>query len=94
MNDEELSEFAECLEDACQQAIAKGLKVVPVSKSYLRAGENDHTCNCPLGHMLNDSYPYRFDNEVFYDFYSAYDRPNECGSPGAVLGRQFQERYP
>lgn len=96
ISDEALSELAECIDDACQDAISTGKRVAPVHNSYLEDGRDDPECNCPLGYMLGDSYPIGMRDELLSDFVAGYDAPRNdyCDSPGFTLGKFFRERYP
>ncbi len=95
MTDEELSELAECLEDACQKHIANGGKI-----GY-------YPYYCPVGAMLRARTP-GWSNaaealgvpvNIISGFMAGFDGDNKGGygfndDPRAFdLGRQFSERY-
>lgn len=101
MDDEELSELAECLEDACQEAERTGLRVYD---GYLMP---DSSC-CPFGALIYRRFPGRLHpwpwdvnagvpRDVVEGFMRGFDnKPSRDGvidERAFTLGRQFRERY-
>ena len=94
MTDDEISELAECLEDACQQS------AVPVS----RTGKGD--CCCPFGAMaIWPRNPMAYvvarstglaveDARAFIHGYDGLSRSRTDDPRLYALGKQFAERYP
>lgn len=98
-SDEDLSELAECLEDACCEAERRGMRIVPDDwrDAYLN-------CCCPMGAIMNgNSYPsgedllfFRgIDPKVSEDFINAFGTAEYLAKYDyrvADLGRLFRER--
>lgn len=98
MTDEELSELAECLEDACQARIAEGKRIGPT-----QMGDR----MCPLGALLNSPlvpFPgaYRVEKEtripcsVASGFINGFDGHQVYPGDNLAafnLGRSFRERH-
>lgn len=98
LSDDELSELAECIEHACQEAIGDGVFIRP-------GGEpRGPDCNCPLGALAHTRYPWPSEasratglhEQTAASFMLGYDGAGDafaCDRGAYDLGRQFRERY-
>lgn len=106
MTPEELSELAECLDDACREAQRGGWRIVPCCGANVPRGE----C-CPFGALIgpDDNPPYptfvtvsnclRRDDMIsdvraFMRGFDGYPNvPDPLPRDAFLLGRSFRERY-
>ena len=95
MSPDELSELAECLQDACEEAERRGKRIVPYG---LRMRD---TC-CPLGALVNESYPgmlYDLDlplwfTDAFIDGFDGQRQPfTEEWRDAWYMGAAFRAQY-
>jgi hypothetical protein len=99
VTDEEYSEFAECLESACQDRIANGATICPWSERYLTGDR----C-CPMGALLGVRFPYGGEEcepivprNIASGFIRGFDAspwgPDNSDPVAFDLGSQFRARY-
>ena len=99
LTDDELSELAECLDDACAEAIRKGKRIQPCDDA------NFHETNCcPFGALMGFAYPFPHLVSAYFalplqtveDFMGGFDvgdPSRKIKSAAFQLGRYFRERY-
>jgi hypothetical protein len=96
---DEISEFAECLWDACAEAERRGLTVRPTRGEV---GQCKTEC-CPLGALLGDDYPLPWDAYAklessgvsqadLCDFLAGFDGHRRSRIGLVALGRRFREQ--
>jgi hypothetical protein len=98
VTDEEMSELAECLQDACEDAQRVGMRLVPQSFGLPTNGD------CPLGAATGYRYPFAHDaarylqieQAVAFGFVRGFDgatNPSNGDWRAFNLGRLFREQY-
>jgi hypothetical protein len=100
MDDDELSEFAECLQSACDEWIAAGGTIGPEPLTYVYRDK----CRCPLGatFLRGPRFPNGFeasrvisglDEGSAGDFIDGFEGLQYGTSSAFALGRLFREQY-
>lgn len=95
MDADELSELAECLQNACDEWITKGGRIAPFEGNVTFG---DGRCNCPVGALVGAHYPLPswlgdMGPVEWHGFMRGFDEDAPGDGDFIALGHLFREQY-